>query len=293
MVISLPGNSYPNAMAFGKDGALWVTEDLVGAIARIDTAGKIKQYRIPASDPSGILQGPDGEMLFVGLETIGRIDVSGRVTGWQTGSQRSSGELGLPTAITLGPDDLVWYVNEAGPTPSISRIGMGQPPSIVASFPGMYTFPAGGITTGPDQAVWFSLINDSYGSDAIGRVGIDGQYNSWPLPPGTVPQNLVAAADGAVWFTEQFGIGRITIAGVVSHFPVAGGERPTDITSAPDKALWFTTATHVGRITTSGKLSMWTVPAAQSLHAIVADPHGGFWLADDKANVIRRFTPPQ
>jgi virginiamycin B lyase len=293
--ITLPGNSYPNGMAFAKDGTLWVAEESVSAIARIDEDGHIKQYPIPGgpNDPDGIIQGPDGEMWFVGLEIIGRVDVSGRMTGWRTGNNLGADSVGLPESITTGPDGLVWYVNGTGPNSSISRVGPGRPPSIVATFPeGDYIFPRGGIATGPDNAVWFSLINGSYGSDKIARVSMDGHVSSWPLPPGSVPQNLVTAVDGAVWFTENSGIGRITTAGELTHFPIAGGERPTDIISTSDGSLWFTTATRIGRITMQGRSSLWPVPGSQSLNAIVAEPRGGFWVSDNKLDIVRHFAPP-
>lgn len=289
--IGLPGNAYPSAMALAPDGALWVTEESIGAIARIDTGGHVTQYRIPgeSNDPDGILRGPDGQMWFVGSELIGRVDVSGRMTGWQDGA---GANVGLPNAITLGPDGSVWYTNGNGPNSTIGRVGPGQAPAVVGTVPNAAIFPARGLTTGPDQAVWFSEVAQRYGPDAIGRVDEEGQYSAWPLPPASIPQGLVTGPDGAIWFTERTGIGRITTAGAITQFPIPGGQRPTDIIAGPEAALWFTTATRLWRITTAGRVTSWPVPDATSLDAIVAAGNDKLWLADTKANDVLRIRAP-
>ena len=101
-VIDLPPGASPSAMTVSSDGNLWVTEESISAIARIDKAGHIRQYRIPGSsnDPDGILQGPDGRIWFVGFEVIGQVNTSGPMTGWEDGTGTSSPI--FPAALT-GP----------------------------------------------------------------------------------------------------------------------------------------------------------------------------------------------
>jgi virginiamycin B lyase len=277
-------------MTVSSDGALWVTEASISAIARIDAAGHVRQYRIPGSsvDPDGILQGPDGRMWFVGFEVLGQVDLSGRMTGWQTGNGTNI----LPSAITIGPDGAVWFTGDTGPNPTISRVSNSQGPVTVAVLPNSnFVYPARSIAAGPDNAVWFSEVNGGYGRDAIGRVTANGRYTAWPLPSATIPQSIVAGPDHAMWFTERTGIGRITSVGTITNFPIQSNGRPNDIIRGSDGALWFTTSTQVGRITTAGHITTWSIPGAKSLSSIVAAPGGGFWLADEQASTIRRFTP--
>lgn len=288
--IPLPPKAYPTAMAYADDGSLWVTEKSIGGVARIDAQDHVQQYRIPgeSNDPSGILQGPDSEMWFIGFEVIGKLDTSGQMTGWQTGARSS---LGLPVSFTTGPDGSVWYT-ESG-TPSIRRVSADQQPQVVATLPNSiyYTFPATGITTGPDRAVWFSMVNTNQGPDIIARVDTSGRVSTWNLPPATTPWGIVGGLDGALWFSERTGIGRITVAGQISHYPVAGDQRPQDIVAGPDGNLWFTTPTQLGRITVAGQVTMTTVPGARALRAILPALDGGFWIADTSTDTIHHFTP--
>ena len=73
--------------------------------------------------------------------------------------------------------------------------------------------------------------------------------------PNSLPRNLAAGPDGALWFTQQNGnrIGRIDTAGVITEFTLpTAGSAPLDITAGPDGALWFTqlSGNRIGRITT-------------------------------------------
>ncbi|MER6274560.1 hypothetical protein [Streptomyces sp900105755] len=286
--VRLPANAGPSDMALSSDGELWITEDPLGAIARVSTVGAVTQFRIPGSsnNPSGILSGPDGKMWFVGFEVIGKVDDTGSMTGWEGMAP------GLPNAITLGPGGAVWYTN--GGNPKISRVTDEAGPVTVTVLPKDIEFPARGITNGPDgSSVWFSEISPGYGKDSIGRVGTDGRYSGWSLPPGTVPQSITAGPDDAVWFTTRTGIGRITSSGRVTIYRVQHDKRPTDITTGPDGALWFTTPTKVGRITVKGRITLWSVPGAKSLDTIIPATGSGFWLADRDAAVILKIQTPQ
>lgn len=281
-------------MTVASDGSLWVTEEAIGAIARIDKAGHIRQYRIPGSsnDPDGILQGPDGRIWFAGFEVIGQVNTSGPMTGWEDGTGTTSPI--FPDALTLGPGDAVWYTNGSDTTAGIGRVSDAQAPMIVAALPkSNFNFPARGIAAGPGNAVWFSEIYEGYGKDAIGKVTASGQYTQWALPAATDPQSITAGPDHAMWFTERTGIGRITPSGTITNFAFQSGGRPDDVISGSDGALWFTTKTRVGRITPAGRINSWSVPGAKSLSSIAIAADGSYWLADDKTSVIRRFKPPQ
>lgn len=286
-VVTLPGNAGAESLVLAPDGTLWVAENDVGGVARIDPAGTVTQHRLSvrADHVHGIARAGDGTVWFATTTHIGRLRPGGEIT---------RAEFGYPEGITVGPDGGAWFTTSSGADPAIGRADATTGKlSMMAVLPGTISFPDDGITTGPDQAVWFSQVAKERGSsDGIGRVSVEGVYTSWPLPPGTAPRSITAGPDGALWFTQRGGIGRITVRGEVSYFPVPQAERPNCVVAGPEGAVWFTTATKVGRLAPSGEVTLWSVPDAVQLSALVAVPGGGFWLADSKADVVRRFSPP-
>ena len=107
----------------------------------------------------------------------------------------------------------------------------------------------GGITAGPDGAMWFAECNNS--GNSVGRIPPSGstiaQY-SLPTAPAN-PFGIVTGPDNAVWFAEQGAnkIGRIDPADshdrrVRAPDAADGIHRlfATDIILGPDGALWFT-----------------------------------------------------
>ena len=71
--------------------------------------------------------------------------------------------------------------------------------------------PSGGITAGPDDAVWFTIKGSPGG---IGHIHADGSITEHgaDVVPGFTrdsdPADIVAGPDGALWFTEQAGRAR-------------------------------------------------------------------------------------
>src|SRR5439155_4843378 len=144
----------------------------------------------------------------------------------------------------------------------------------------------GGITLGPDGAVWFTELATS----AIGRLQ-GGSFTTYPLPQQGEPIAIVAGPDGALWFAEYSGgrIGRITTAGQITEFtvPLCQGcteVGPWDITVGPDGALWFTEldASRIGRITVGGQLTQFDLPGGSSHPiAITNGPDGALWFTNE------------
>jgi virginiamycin B lyase len=268
----------------------WVAEHRIGAVARIDPAGQITQYRVPGDSlPSGVLEAPDGALWYIAVDQIKRIDPAGHVQGWTAGGGKGAADLGYPSAMTVGPDGAIWYDLTGSPA-AVRRFDPLRGPSTVAELPEGVA--PRSLVTGPDGAVWFCEHDDRDNADGIGRVTAQGHYTSRPLPPDAHPWTLAVGPDGAIWFSEAGGIGRVTTAGEVTHFPVARTEHPTSLISGPQGALWFTTETGVGRLTPAGAVTLWPVPEAESLAAIAAGPKGDLWVADSQASVLRRFRPP-
>ncbi|HET9392663.1 MAG TPA: hypothetical protein VFO29_03930 [Candidatus Rubrimentiphilum sp.] len=135
----------------------------------------------------------------------------------------------------------------------------------------------GGITVGPDGALWFTETN----ADKIGRIAASGKITEFSLLPATPgwieahpcshrqPLRIATGPDRALWFSETVGcnerdsvgspqIGRMTLGGKVSEFHVPSSAGAVDaIASGPDHAIWFVEAEggKVGRVSTTGKIS--------------------------------------
>ncbi|MEP7353762.1 MAG: putative Ig domain-containing protein [Acidobacteriota bacterium] len=156
-----------------------------------------------------------------------------------------------------------------------------------------YSTPAGfanleGITSGPDQALWFAESS----TGKIGRITVSGAVTEYPTVAG--PWHIALGPDGTMWFTqgsETYGVGRISPSGAVTNYPVGG--LPNGIVTGPDGALWFTESSgnKIGRLTTSGLLTEYPIPTSNSYpRGIASGPDGALWFVENSANKIGRIS---
>jgi len=181
-------NSEPNFITTGPDGALWFTygnDKNVGInkIGRITTAGVVTDFSIPTanSSPMFIVTGTDGALWFTegASSKIGRITTAGVITEYALPVNTN------PLGISVGPDGALWFAEAGLWTPSGfvgggQKIGRITTSGVISEFaiPTATSRP-GGITMGPDGALWFSEVN----GNKIGRL----------LPSAT---NAVSLASG-------------------------------------------------------------------------------------------------
>ena len=228
---------------------------------------------------------------FQGFEMIGRIDHDGNVTGWRSVS--GDKRVGLPGAMTVGPDGAIWFTDESVP-PRITRVtsdGNFRSVSLPASSSGLTM---SGITSGPDAALWFTESSDTPDApvSAIGRLGTDGRYAQFPVPTArSLPKRITAGPDGALWFTERSAhrIGRISIAGSIAEYALPPGTSPFSIIAGLDGAMWFTTDKGIGRISTTGEVKLVDLPKAAQIVGIASASDGTFRMADAKGSGIWAF----
>lgn len=163
----------------------------------------------------------------------------------------------------------------------------------------------GGITAGPDGALWFL----AEGTNKVHRMTTAGVLD----PPAGFPvtitgsntslttlDQLTVGPDGALWFTEPRDnqIGRLTTSGAITEYPLPGVlDQPEGITVGPDGALWFTAAGigKIGRITTAGVFTPTdgfpsTGLAGSGISDITAGPDGALWFTESTGNQIGRIT---
>jgi streptogramin lyase len=158
--VSLPtgvGTQMPSAITVGPDGNVWFTESdgTSASVGVIDTTTQtyINEFSLPtSSQPEGITAGPDGNVWFTetGSGAIGMIEVA---------------SLTNPVLDTLGP--------------AISIPVEGQAGGVVASPQPV------GITTGPDNNLWFA--------DSSGAIGVVTLNNSAAFTVTSAPAMTVTA----------------------------------------------------------------------------------------------------
>ncbi|MFL5896957.1 MAG: hypothetical protein ACJ76D_00595 [Solirubrobacterales bacterium] len=220
-------------LAPGPDGNVWyLGETEVGFISR---DGKQTDFGLQrAFAEGGIVAGSDGNMWATerndsGSDAILRIAANGQVSRFRL-PQRESG----PRAITLGPDDALWFTESFG-----RRIGRITMAGKITEYP--VAAPPEGIAAGPDGNLWFTQAG------GVGRITTTGKVTEFPSREPRqswkgVVGPIASGPDGRLWFPDGVGrIGRISPSGRISQVALpARGSYPGDIALGPDGALWYT-----------------------------------------------------
>jgi len=140
----------------------------------------------------------------------------------------------------------------------------------------------GGITSGPDGALWFV----GEGTSTIYRMTTGGAVtNAFPVPTSSSPSldQITVGSDGALWFTQPGDnqIGRITTDGALAEYNALSGHQPEGITAGPDGALWYS-ATGIGKI---GRIHP-AAPGAVTEHPAVVLPGPGSPISPRRPTAI-------
>jgi streptogramin lyase len=216
---------------------------------------------------------------------------------------------GSPSAIALGPDGNMWFV-ESGTLASIDRTGSVN----ALKLPQNYQAPQqDSITRGADGAMWFEAEyspTSYYGTpynQAIGvaRIMPDGTgFAFYPLQgitySGAGITGMTEGPDGAVWFALGYSdvIDRITPSGNITSFVPPHKARPWGIVTGPDRALWFTEPCNdnIARLTTSGQFTEYKLPGVQNGRITVdafylaVGSDGALWSHEDATDRVVRIT---
>lgn len=190
--------SVPIYIAAGPDGAMWCTELVGNAIARVTPDGAVTEYPIPTynSRPIGITPGPDGRSMWFSEEAgnkIGRLDITPSDTA-PGGVVVSLTEYPVPllhpntilASLAFDSSGNLWtqaYVNQSNPYPpgadaivkidaSIVLAPASGPAGDISNVPvTYYEVPTPDtvmhrITQGPDGNIWFTEL----AADKLGRL---------------------------------------------------------------------------------------------------------------------------
>jgi streptogramin lyase len=134
-------------LSAGPDGALWFTTS-DGYLGRITTAGTLSYYQIPIPTGStstvgqGIVTGPDNDIWFAEESTNATTAATSGQTGRFTPATAIFQQFSIPTpnggqspdplAITVGPDNALWFTDYA-----TNSLGTIEPPfHLACSYPG-------------------------------------------------------------------------------------------------------------------------------------------------------------
>lgn|GEM_PF-1470904 len=156
---------------------------------------------------------------------------------------------------------------------------------------------AGGITAGPDGAVWFVET----GANKIGRISEEGQITEYPVPtPHAIDgeQGFIAVGpDGALWFNEDLAkkLGRITMDGQITEYELPNEVWPLRaFVAAPDGTLWATSQGINGivKLSLDGQvLAQYPVPTPYSgIAGMTLGPDAALWFVESRANQVGRLT---
>jgi virginiamycin B lyase len=239
---SLPSGHAPRWIVVGPDGALWFTEDTFNAIGRITTDTKtVTEYCIPTGIP---------------LST----------------QPCTESPLFTAQSITAGPPGTssVWFTTET----LVGRIMTNGTHHISFYCPVCPSGqPTGGIVTGPDGNIWYSM------AEGLGSLTPAGGFatNGYGCPGPCLPTAVIAGPDHNLWFIASSN-GPTYIGATASNYLIGNDvtdtvlyciptgirvdstyqppcqattdHAPYQMTIGPDGNLWFTesAANRIGRI---------------------------------------------
>lgn len=192
-------------------------------------------------------------------------------------------------AISSGPDNNMWFVDEAGKyIGSVATTGAAGPVfSLPAAESGTQT-----IISGPDNNLW---INEQV-AGKIARLTTAGALTEWNLsichPSGII--GVTVGPDNNLWMADYTAnmIDTITPLGSLQIFPSSGAlttsSGPWNITTGPDGNLWFTEikSGKIGKMSPSGALlAEYSMPSSSggplnAPAAIIAGPDGNLWVSE-------------
>ena len=216
-----------SSIAVGSDGALWFTKTgkNITTLGRITTGGVITAVPFAVLfDPNNpvdalnsmITAGPDGALWFAARRQTGgeivRLTPAGVSSGFHDFNNGPFVDTSSVTAITSGPDGALWFTGllpgQSGMVNAIGRVTTSGTLSgfPVPSVPAPFAVFSGGITAGPDGALWIPDLGNQTSNPTIPtrllRTTLAGVFAQYDLPTFSGPDSIVTGPDGALWFTE-------------------------------------------------------------------------------------------
>ena len=252
----------------GPDNNLWFDDANNEVLVRVTMTGSPKILQ-PSVAPFYLTVGADKKFYVANGDDgqIGTMTTAGVTNRFST----PSGD--HPTSLTLGPDGNVWFIE-------FHHVGKITKKGVITEFTLPDPFIGGsGITSGPDGNIWFTENQVS----KIGKVTPTGTVTVFPIGNSCLPNGIVRAKDGNLWFRCGSNIGRITPAGVITLVPTTttGNNFVQDMAEGPDGDPWFTDDnTGIHEIDTSTlAITDFTPPnSGFNNYTLITGPDGNVWV---------------
>ena len=300
----VPGSPY--SIGNGPDGAFWLTDDASNAIVSAAIVTQAPPLTVFTNSPSTTVHTlPPGS---VGVAYSQTVSATGGTPPYTWAVSTGS----LPGGLTLGPTtgriagtpkangstNFTLRVTDASHAQATQQFSLTIAANGISEFPLPLTYRFGGITPGPDGALWFTERTSGQFEDEVGRITTAGAITEFPLSGCDCvgPNGITAGSDGALWLGYGFEVYRMTTAGAVTGFEVPNGFDIYGITNGPDGALWFTddSSDYIGRITTAGDITTFPVPghddAPDGIYSITTGPDGALWFTEYQGYIGRITT---
>ncbi len=220
--------------------------------------------------------GPPGNAYAGPSNILPQVAQRGKGAQWVRFTLNPSG--GSYTAIVLGPDKNVWFIDElAGSLVRLQESGSTK----VFSLSSVLRGNAVSMAVGADHK--FYILDES--SNVV-RVTTKGHAQSFAIPSGdsTSIDGLALGPDGNIWFAEFNHIGKITPAGKITEFPYPAGYSTNQyggVSAGSDGNVWFaeSTGNAIGRIIPStGKIKMFPIPVSCTPAPLVLAQDENVWF---------------
>lgn len=227
--------------AGGVDNKMWFASEDAGIIGDIDLQTHNIKFRnvFEHGIVRGITAGPNGSIWFTQpfQNKIGVLDPSTFGVQYFTASE--------PEEIALGSDGGVWFTTLG--THTLGRIDPLSHHVAYYDAPSSEGF-AQGLTSGPDGAIWFSIVQSS---DKIGRLDIASHTFTFYTYAGPCGAEFLVTRDSKIWFSTCGGVGKISpTTGAVHLFTIPNHSQSVllRIARGADDQLWLTEANSAHRI---------------------------------------------
>jgi len=217
LLVGVPYLGIYRQIIAGTDGPLWMIDTSAHFVLRSTTAGLTHNaYVDMAREFTGIIPGQHGAVWLVLSGTPAAIgsDYYGRDAHFYTPG---------PNFAPLGPiaeggDGNLWFAEMR--TNFIETFGCMTPTGTFTAYAWSTSQRLTALARGSDGAVWGVATPVQPGSDTFLRIDMRGAVTTFPLPPGTVANEIVAGSDGGLWFTDgaHDAIGRISTRGTLVEY---------------------------------------------------------------------------
>lgn len=243
--------------------------------ARDDLGGDVGILPVgePGEGPYAVAATEDGAVWFTLVHggRVGRRDADGSLT------YLALGDGAQPSGIAAATESTVWIAD----TPGDRLVLVGPGPRILSEIAvptaGSQPF---GVVALDDGTAWFTEL----GGNALGRVGILGGVDEFPVTPADAMVSMIAASGDSIWFSMNAAdtLGHVRggdAAIAVTDLPAGSG--PVGIAVAEDGAVWsaLIRADALARVAKDGTVRVIDLDTGAKPHAVAADRDGGVWAS--------------